>query len=53
MPTWTAEKKNQNWMDLPPTADARHHQDYFIFWGAGGSMEVPINLYLPLLLGGG
>ena len=35
-------------LGLPPTQDASHHQDYYIF-----SRGIPINLHLPLLLGGG
>ena len=38
-------------LDLPPTQDSSHHQDYekSTFLGSG----IPLNLYLPLLLGGG
>ena len=35
-------------LGCPPSQDASHHQDYYIF-----SRGIPINLHFPLLLGGG
>ena len=39
---------NNHSLGCPPSQDASHHQDYYIF-----SRGIPINLHLPQLLGGG